>query len=172
MNELHLKALLSGILFGVWPLLMNRSGLIGNVAAGAFSLGCSIAILPFALHSIVGGQHLANSNWLVVFLAASMLVCSIILLLLALPPETMRSSLAKTNWLIVAAAVTAGALGLLAFNSVMFKATRVQAPALFVLMLVIQISVPALYQAFITGGITLARGFGFVTAVITALLLM
>lgn len=38
MNELQLRAVIAGVLFAVWPLVMNRSGVSGNLASGAFAL--------------------------------------------------------------------------------------------------------------------------------------
>lgn len=63
MNDLYLKAILAGLFFGVWPLLMNRSGLRGNVASAALCLVALIVIMPFALKSIDG---FPAANWLVV----------------------------------------------------------------------------------------------------------
>ena len=50
MNELHVRAILAGVLFSFWPLLMNRSGLTGNVSSAVFTLGAFIVVSPFALY--------------------------------------------------------------------------------------------------------------------------
>ena len=55
MNELHLRAVLAGVFFGAWPLLMNRSGLTGNVSAAVFALGALIVVSPFAFYEFSGG---------------------------------------------------------------------------------------------------------------------
>lgn len=62
MNELQIRALLAGVLFGLWPLLMNRSGLSGSVSAAVFSGTAVIVILPFALHGL-DTSKLAQANW-------------------------------------------------------------------------------------------------------------
>lgn len=63
MNDLHVKAILAGLFFGVWPLLMNRSGLRGNISSAAFCLVALIVIAPFALKSIDG---FPTANWIAV----------------------------------------------------------------------------------------------------------
>lgn len=55
MNDLILKAVFSGILFGIYPFLVNRSGLTGNISAAAFTLGALIVISPFALYEFFYG---------------------------------------------------------------------------------------------------------------------
>ena len=67
MNDLLLKAVLAGVCFGIWPLLMNRSGLNGNVSSAAYTLIALIGVLPFALYS--SGFSLPTANWTMVVLA-------------------------------------------------------------------------------------------------------
>ena len=54
MNELHLRAILAGVFFGIWPLLMTRSGLTGNVSSAVFAIGVLIVVSPFALYEFSG----------------------------------------------------------------------------------------------------------------------
>jgi hypothetical protein len=61
MNELQIKAVLAGVFFGIRPLLMNRSGLNGNVSSAVFSLACLVGTMPFALRSM--GNSLMTANW-------------------------------------------------------------------------------------------------------------
>jgi len=52
LDHLSVRAMLTGIFFGIWPLLMNRSGLSGNVSSLVFvvvMLGC---ILPFSVGNL------------------------------------------------------------------------------------------------------------------------
>ena len=52
LDHLSGRAILTGIFFGIWPLLMNRSGLSGNVASLVLvvvMLGC---ILPFSVGNL------------------------------------------------------------------------------------------------------------------------
>ncbi|MDO8669677.1 MAG: hypothetical protein Q7K65_05280 [Candidatus Buchananbacteria bacterium] len=142
MNDLQIKAVLAGILFGFWPLLMNRSGLVGNISALAFTFVAGICILPFALWSI--GHSFPIANW----------------------------TFPVANWTLVILAGLFGAFGLLLFNGVLAKVTPGRVSALFVLMIVVQIAVPALYQVIMSGGLTISKGLGFVAAIIAAFLLI
>ena len=50
MNGLQINAIIAGVFFGVWPLLMSRSGLTGNTSAAVFAFGALLIVLPFALY--------------------------------------------------------------------------------------------------------------------------
>ena len=134
MTELQLKAALAGLFFGIWPLLMHRSGLSGNVSSAAFGLGAFLVVLPFALPKI--GQ-IGEAD-------KTMIILSCLL----------------------------GGFGLLSFNGMLSKATKEQVGPLIVLMTVVQIAVPALYQVVIAGKITIAQGAGFAAAILAAILLI
>jgi len=67
MNELQLKALLSGIAWGIWPLFMAKSGVSGNVSSTVFSIVVVIGVLPFALSNM--GRSMAGANWTMVVIA-------------------------------------------------------------------------------------------------------
>lgn len=133
MNELQLKALFAGLFFGLWPLLMNKSGLSGNVSAMAFSGLVLIFVSPFAIGEL---GHVSNIKWMMVIFAGLF-----------------------------------GAIGVLCFNGMLAKATTQSVGTLFVLMIVVQTAVPAIYQGFINGGISLTKGIGFALAAIAAVLL-
>jgi len=128
-----IKALLSGILFGLWPMLMNRSGLNGYLASGVFALGGLILVAPFAISY---GAVIGRVSWLMAILAAA---CS--------------------------------ASGLLIFNDLLAKITPQAVGRLFVIMLIAQILVPAVYHLS-KNGLTMDKLFGFLAAVIAAYLLM
>lgn len=55
------QALLSGIFFGIYPLLLNYSGVGGNLRAAVWCLLALIGVTPFALWS--GTSQLASANW-------------------------------------------------------------------------------------------------------------
>lgn len=62
MNNLYVLSVFAGIFFGLWPLLLNRSGLNGNVASVIFS-GISficIAVFSFAIAKMSIPAH---TNW-------------------------------------------------------------------------------------------------------------
>lgn len=66
--SLELKAVLAGLFFGIWPLLMNRSDLSGNVSSAFFGLFALIGVLPFAIYAN-GGLALPAANWTMVIWA-------------------------------------------------------------------------------------------------------
>ena len=82
------------------------------------------------------------------------------------------NSLATASWLMVVLAGLFGALGLLFFNGMLAKASMKTVGSLFVLMTVVQIAIPAIYQVIITGRLPLGKLTGFIAAVIAALLLL
>lgn len=134
MNDLQMKAVLAGVLFGFWPLFMNRSGLGGNVGALAFTLIAGICIMPFAIWSA-------------------------------------SNSFPSANWTLVVLAGIFGGFGLLVFNSLLTKATPKEVGALFVLMLVTQITAPAVYYV-ILNGLTVSKSLGFIAVIIATFLLI
>lgn len=134
MTELHIRAILAGVFFGIWPLLMNRSGLTGNISSAVFALGVLIVVLPFALYEF--------SNVTI-----------------------------SVSWTMVISACVFGGFGMLAFNGMLSRATPKTVGSLFVLMLVVQIAIPALYQIVSGGGLTISKSIGFAAAILAAFLL-
>ncbi len=135
MTDLHIRAILAGALFGIWPLLMNKSGLSGNVSSAAFCLGALAIVSPFALYGL-------------------------------------RGPTLSIVWSMLIGACICGGLGLLAFNGMLSKATPKQVGNLFVLMIVVQVAIPALYQIYNDGGLAPRKALGFLSAIVTVLLLL
>lgn len=127
------KMIITGVVFGVWPLLMNKSGLVGTTATATIAFIVMLLVLPVGVYH---GLTFVGSKW----------------------------------WFAVIAGCFA-ALGMLMFNSMLAKATRDEVGRLFVIMLVFQTAVPAVYHAYVNGGLTLKSGAGFLTAIITVFLL-
>lgn len=56
-REIHMNVgsllytILAGLLFGVWPIFMNKSGLSGTNAAAAFAVVCSCIVVPAAVYN-------------------------------------------------------------------------------------------------------------------------
>lgn len=69
MDKYQLRAVLAGILFGLYPLLLNRSNLPGNITGMMFSFLVAIFILPFGVSEV---PKLAHANW-VMLISAGML---------------------------------------------------------------------------------------------------
>lgn len=49
MTTVRFLAFFSGVLFGIWPLLMNRSGLSGHLSAGIFAGMAFLAVVPYMI---------------------------------------------------------------------------------------------------------------------------
>lgn len=131
MNDLQIRAVLAGFFFGIWPLLLNRSRLSGDVSSAVFTFFALITVLPLALRGM--SHSLANANW----------------------------------GMAISAGFFAG-LALLAFNGMLAKAPHENVGALVILMIVVQIAVPALYQVVITRRLTGPSSIGFAAAVAAA----
>ncbi len=127
-------AVVAGLLFGCWPLLMNRSGLAPALSAGVFAGICFVTVLPFAWWGGLASPQ--GARWCFAILAG----------------------------------LIAG-VALLMFNKMLASVTPTQVGSLFIITLVIQVIVPAIYQAVITGDFSAKRVFGFLLAVLAVLLL-
>lgn len=134
MDDLKIKAALAGLFFGIWPLIMQRSGLNG-IASSIIFAGCAaVMLLPFS-----------SGSW---------------------------TSSADTKWILVFISGALGAYGLFNFNAMLAKATPQNLSTLFVLMILVQTAVPAIYQIIISAGsITFIKISGFVLAIVAAMLL-
>ncbi|MBL7022317.1 hypothetical protein ISR92_03310 [Patescibacteria group bacterium] len=66
MDSLQIKAILAGMFFGAWPLLMNRSNLNASVSAVVFSIVVLVIVFPF---SVSNWANLTNINWTMAVLA-------------------------------------------------------------------------------------------------------
>ncbi len=133
MSEL-IKMIVAGVLFGCWPLLMNRSGLTGMSSALVFVVVNLLFVAPIALKiGVTAGG---------------------------------------VDWRYAIAAPCVAGLGLVVFSDGLAKATPTTVGRLFVIMTVVQITVPAIYHTIMNGHIALKTGLGFATAIITAILLI
>lgn len=76
----------------------------------------------------------------------------------------------KANWTMIALACGTAALGLLAFNGMLTKASVKDVGALFVVMIIVQIATPALHSL-LNGGVTVSKIAGLAFALVAAVLL-
>lgn len=60
MDKMQCRAILAGLLFGIYPLFLSKSRISGNVMGATFSLVVCLTILPFALGEM---KELAMTNW-------------------------------------------------------------------------------------------------------------
>ncbi|OHA88377.1 MAG: hypothetical protein A2653_02295 [Candidatus Zambryskibacteria bacterium RIFCSPHIGHO2_01_FULL_43_25] len=134
MTDLYSRTILAGIFFGFWPLLMNRSGLNGNVASLVQSCVALTVIIPFAVTSGFQTLHTARIEFA---LAAGVVAVS----------------------------------GLLTFNSMLAKVTKEQVGMLFVMMIMVQVSLPVVYHMVQNGEYTLKQIVGVLAAFLAIFLL-
>lgn len=57
---IYIEMFVTGVLFGAWPLLMNRSGLTGISATAVMGVVTILVIMPFVLKN---GTMIAGTNW-------------------------------------------------------------------------------------------------------------
>ena len=81
-------------------------------------------------------------------------------------------NIVNANWTMVLCAAVSSAIGLILLNKGLFKAKALEVNNLFVLLIVFQIMVPAVYKIILNQGITLKQSSGFIFAVIAAILLV
>jgi hypothetical protein len=66
MKSVQILAMLAGLCFGTWPLMMGRGGLGGNVASFVFAIIAAICVCPFAIGSLA---ELGQARWPIVITA-------------------------------------------------------------------------------------------------------
>ncbi len=66
MKNLQVMAMIAGLCFGVWPLMMNQGKLNGNLASFVFAVIAAVCIFPFAFSQLGG---LAQARWWIVISA-------------------------------------------------------------------------------------------------------
>jgi drug/metabolite transporter (DMT)-like permease len=134
MNDLQIKAVLVGVTFGIWPIVISKSGLNGYVAAVLYTLVGLLVMIPFVFGHLAGPM--------------------------------------MTRGLIIAViAGLIGAGGMLLYTSMLSKAPAQNVGTLLVTAFMVQLAVPAIYQIFRGGQMTVTRGVGLVAAFAAAVLL-
>ncbi len=101
------------------------------------------------------------------------IIMSVIIILLILPFSTNEfKSIVNANWLMVITASVFATLGVTFLNNGLFKATQQEVSSLFVLLIIVQVSVPVIYKIILSkGDVTIKQVLGFATAIATAILL-
>ena len=133
MSTITVKMVCAGIMFGLWPLFINRSCLNGNNAALAMTAIMLLIVLP-----CMNISGLTSS---------------------------------KILWIWVVAAGVSGAMGMLVFNSGISQLTPQTIGPFFVIMIVTQISIPAIYHIIQNGSISRHEAAGLIMAIAAAILL-
>ncbi|MES3031129.1 MAG: hypothetical protein V4697_01810 [Patescibacteria group bacterium] len=60
MKNLYVLTVIAGLSFGIWPLVMNRSGLHGNIASIVLATSTMLCVLPFSFGKL---GALGQTNW-------------------------------------------------------------------------------------------------------------
>lgn len=68
MNELQIRAVIAGVCFGAWPILMNRSHLNGHVSPALIGLILFVGSLPLAILNF--NKVTTDTNWILAISAA------------------------------------------------------------------------------------------------------
>lgn len=131
-NELLVRAIVSGVMFGVWPLVLSRSGLNGNVSTAIIAVIGLTIVSTFAVRDFDPVKFL-ESRWLLWLLAGVLAGCAIM--------------------------IFNGGLAVAGDDVAMF----------FVVNLIMQITVTAIYDAFVKGP-SASKIVGFILVGIAAYL--
>ena len=70
-SSLSVQAIIAGIFFGIWPLFMQRSGLVGNASAGIYTGLVLVLLVPFAVrHLMTHPDTFTDVKWMMIAFAA------------------------------------------------------------------------------------------------------
>ncbi|HRH55736.1 MAG TPA: hypothetical protein PK609_02630 [Candidatus Paceibacterota bacterium] len=100
-----------------------------------------------------------------------------VVVLVCVAPFAIRSiaanslEFAQVSWTMAIVAGVTGAVGVTFFNGMLSQATPQSVGTLFVVMIIVQTAVPAIYSVVMNGGISLTKAAGFALAGIAAVLL-
>jgi hypothetical protein len=104
------------------------------------------------------------------------LIFSIVVVLSVIPfawhtLATAPNSFAQANWTMTIAAGVFGGIGVLVFNSMLASSTPQNVGTYFVIALLVQVALPAIYSIVMNGGVTMTKAAGFVLAAAAGVLL-
>ncbi len=80
-------------------------------------------------------------------------------------------NIGNTNWLMMIAAAVIGAMGVKFFSGMLAVTTAKDTSLMFIVMICVQISVPAIYNIYLERGISPMRGLGLALAFAAAIVL-
>lgn len=87
-GNLAIKMAAAGVLFGIWPLLMSRSGLTGTTSTAVFATIVLVFVMPVAF---ISGFNTTGANWRFAVAAACCGAIGLILFNAALAEATQES---------------------------------------------------------------------------------
>ncbi len=158
MKGLYSMAIAAGILFGLWPLFMHRSGLSGNSSTVVFAAVVLAVAFPFATW---GDRFPANAVWVLGALAAFLGAVGLLVIWKGRLPV-------NAIWVLGVFVGFLGGVGLLFFNGGLAKASKETVASFFVITTVVQVTIPALSQI---GHADPRKIMGFLAAGLAAALL-
>jgi hypothetical protein len=99
-------------------------------------------------------------------------VAAVLTLLVGITSSTFTEHASShASWFLAVVAGLCGALGLICLNIGIAEAGKYTVGRLLVIMMVIQVTVPAIYHVAVSEGFSLRAGVGFTAAVVAAVLL-
>lgn len=103
---------------------------------------------------------------------SSFVLCTIIVLFISPFAFGEFKNIINMNWQMTLGAAIFATLGMVLFGKGLFKASPQNVSSLFIVLVVMQVLVPAIYKIILSGGsITTKQIFGFIFAIATAILL-
>ena len=133
---LIVKGVVSGLFFGAWPLLMNRSKMPSGVSAIVLGLVSTAIVAPFG----IGDLKL--------------------------------SVIMASDWKYAVFAGIASGVGIVFFNGGLAATNDETVSGFFVVMIIVQVSVAAVYNIAVTGNLNASRIFGFALVPVCAYFLL
>ncbi|MFA6536441.1 MAG: hypothetical protein WC250_01940 [Candidatus Paceibacterota bacterium] len=130
------------------------------------ALKVAVAGFCFAIWPLFMNRSGLRSN------IATGIFTAVVLAIVSLPAINQLEDLTKAKWLMILAGGIFGAVGVMAFNSVITQATLKEAGTLFMATVMVQIAVIATYQTVMSGDLSPKRLIGYLCAGLAAFLLL
>jgi drug/metabolite transporter (DMT)-like permease len=104
-------------------------------------------------------------------ISSTIFIAVVLVVLLPFSWNTDFSSLRQANWVMLVSAAVLSAIGLLFYNSMLTQASKENVGALFLMMIMVQLSVPAINVMVTSQKFSASKTGGIIAAIIAVLLL-
>ena len=155
-----LLMVVSGILFGSWPLLFQRSGMKANVFTALAVIITFFCTIPFCFREV---DKLPPESWNTTILAILGIIFVIGIVLFFIWGF---ENLSGVDWYSVYGAFATGTIAIIIFNNTISTVTKEEARYLLIVMIMVQTSVPAILSIFQDGVVNIKKVFGFICAIV------